>query len=357
MHLLTFLNASLFMILFIAVRCYDINTGMTPLYVVPNANSALPQLRLGSCSADNLAKLQSSFKEAITVVQNAIAAIDNLKSKAPNKITSRNKHKTWIRQAELLKAMFNINTDLKNGLGNGNTDANTVRTSFSKMITAASYSGFTSNQATYYAFCNDDWVKWINPSDTDPIDSENPKRQLSQSRPAYSKGGWCFWGGTASYQIKDYRVLKNARDGSAHAICQQNTYAGTLYSLGFITFCDKTFREPETKASLSITKNAIKAGDLLDAQVTMAQVWIHEWGHLVNNFLDMNAVDRLGNTISVTDPATGATVPQPTYGWTACSNLAHWRPADALITADTYAVFAMGTYFDNWGWAAGAATK
>ncbi|MCJ1404975.1 hypothetical protein MMC11_008201, partial [Xylographa trunciseda] len=158
------------MILFIAVRYYDINTGITPLYVVPSSNSVLPELRLGSCSADNLRKLQSSFKEAITVVQNAIAAIDNLKSKAPNKLTSRNKYKTWMRQAELLKAMFNINIDPRNGLGTGNTEANTVRASFSSIITAASYSGFTTDKATYYAFCNDAWVNWIDPSDTDPID-------------------------------------------------------------------------------------------------------------------------------------------------------------------------------------------
>ena len=84
----------------------------------------------------NLAKLQSFFKEAIAAVQNAIAAIDNLKSKALIKLTSRNIYKTGMRQAALLKAMFDINIDSKDGLGNGNTAANTVR---SKILVYSEY--------------------------------------------------------------------------------------------------------------------------------------------------------------------------------------------------------------------------
>ena len=139
-------------------------------------------------------------------------------------------------------------------------------------------------------------------------------------------------------------------------------------------FRDQTFKDPEKEALLFITKNAIKAGDQLDARVPMAQLWIHEWGHLVNKcrwicaarsetsllryiVYDMNAGEGLWNTNKVTHPTTGAIVSQRIYGRTDCFHLTHWRPADALATADTYAVFAMGTYLDNWGWAAGATTK
>lgn len=47
-----------------------------------------------------------------------------------------------------------------------------------------------------------------------------------------------------------------------------------------IVFCNSAFQfGTET---LAATKTALKEGDALDDKVTLAQIWIHEWGHLCN---------------------------------------------------------------------------
>ncbi|KAL8926914.1 MAG: hypothetical protein Q9208_002723 [Pyrenodesmia sp. 3 TL-2023] len=78
----------------------------------------------------------------------------------------------------------------------------------------------------------------------------------------------------------------------------------------------------------------------------MAHLWIHEWGHLVNEYKDEEAVDGSGNLIQAA-----------ANGWARSANLARWDPERAAKAPDIYALFATAVYFDNYGWASGIAEK
>ena len=92
---------------------------LRPAFVNP-----LPPAR-GSCSVDQLQELTIGFREAIGATKKAAQAIDNLKNSAPNSVIHKDKNRTWKRQAQLLKALFNIDVDKK--LGDGNNDANLLQ--------------------------------------------------------------------------------------------------------------------------------------------------------------------------------------------------------------------------------------
>ncbi|KAL9037200.1 MAG: hypothetical protein Q9180_003855 [Flavoplaca navasiana] len=92
---------------------------LRPAFINP-----LPPAR-GSCSVDQLQELTIGFREAIDATKKAAQAIDNLKNSAPNSLIHKDKNRTWKRQAQLLKALFNIDVDKK--LGDGNNDANLLQ--------------------------------------------------------------------------------------------------------------------------------------------------------------------------------------------------------------------------------------
>lgn len=93
---------------------------MTPAYVLASRNAH------GSCSDQNVADLRIAFGEAVKAVQQAIQAFDNLKEPRPAAY-HLNKRRTWDRQAQLLKALFNINVDKSHPLTPDNEDANVVQ--------------------------------------------------------------------------------------------------------------------------------------------------------------------------------------------------------------------------------------
>ncbi len=78
----------------------------------------------GSCSDSQVEELQNSFREAIEATQQAIKAMENLKKSPP--LFSPDRRRAWKRQAQLLKALFNIDVDKSKGLGKENIEANSV---------------------------------------------------------------------------------------------------------------------------------------------------------------------------------------------------------------------------------------
>ena len=94
---------------------------MKPAFVTPVIPSA------GNCSLQDTEKLRVSFCEAVEAVQKAISAIENLKKSAPSAIVHPDRRRTWKRQAQLLKALFNIDVDKSGPLGKSNGDVKVVK--------------------------------------------------------------------------------------------------------------------------------------------------------------------------------------------------------------------------------------
>lgn len=118
-HVNMYLPEVLIALNFLNFTVYAYKLGdMKPAYVL--AGHGAP----GSCNPNQLEELQDSFREATTTTQQAILAIENLQKSPP--LFNRNRRRTWKRQAQLLKALFNIDVDKSTGLGGGNEDANIV---------------------------------------------------------------------------------------------------------------------------------------------------------------------------------------------------------------------------------------
>ncbi|KAL8693613.1 MAG: hypothetical protein Q9224_003718 [Gallowayella concinna] len=293
---------------------------------------------LGSCTTDRIKKLEDSFREAVEATQQAVHAIENLKKSAPMKLLNKGPRQTWKRQAQLLKALFNIDVDKSKGLGSGNLDANTVQTNFQNMLDGLNYEN-PNVIRKYWIFCGDDWVQWKEATDIDQLDTEDPKRSIGTIH------------GVGLYLIKVHtpvtslvRYVKILGASQPHPMCRGNNFAGTLSRMGAIAFCDVSF--DSKYKDLSTTKSQIQPGDHLDDKLTLAHLWIHEWGHLFNDLRDEVGVDRLGNMIN-----------EHANGWQRAVNLARWDSNRARTAPDSYALFATTVYFDNYGWGNGVAVK
>ncbi|KAL8781766.1 MAG: hypothetical protein Q9213_005849 [Squamulea squamosa] len=123
-------------------------------------------------------------------------------------------------------------------------------------------------------------------------------------------------------------------------MCRGSNFACKLRNVKATTFCDPAFGYK----SLDFTKSQIQPGDYIGNELTLAHLWIHEWGPLFDNFRDEFAVDMLGVPTS-----------EHANGWHRAVNLARWDPARARRAPDLYALFATAVYFDNYGWGNGVA--
>ncbi|KAL8856350.1 MAG: hypothetical protein Q9178_007041 [Gyalolechia marmorata] len=283
---------------------------MKPAFVTPAGPSA------GSCSLQDTETLKASFREAVEAVQKAIGAIENLKKSAPSAIVHPDRRRTWKRQAQLLKALFNIDVDKSHPLGNNNGDVKVVQDHFQNMLDEMDYP-LAANK--YWLFCGDKWLQWKAPTDINVLD---PQFTVGQTM----GGGGAFLArvNTPAASLSAHVAISNAP--TTDPVCRGGQYAGL--------------------DSLALTKSNIKLGNRLDDQLTLAHLWIHEWGHLHNRFKDEKAVDGLGRT-----------TPEDANGWQKGVNLARFDPDRAREAPDLYALFAVAVYFDNFGWGSGVAEK
>ncbi|KAL8781767.1 MAG: hypothetical protein Q9213_005850 [Squamulea squamosa] len=124
---------------------------------------------LGSCTTKNVGDLENSFREAVAATQQAVGAIENLKKSALLKLLSKNRQRVWKRQAQLMKALFNIDVDKSQGLGSSNSDANAVQNYEKPNVVRQSW-----------LFCEDEWLQWKQPTDIDELDTQDPKRSVGE---------------------------------------------------------------------------------------------------------------------------------------------------------------------------------
>ncbi|KAL8911859.1 MAG: hypothetical protein Q9171_003047 [Xanthocarpia ochracea] len=286
---------------------------MKPAFVNPAPPSA------GSCSLDDTEKLRASFREAVEAVQKAISAIENLKKSAPSAIVHPDRRRTWKRQAQLLKALFNIDVDKSRPLGNNNGNVKIVQDHFQKMLDEMNYQKVNANIAyKYWLFCGDRWLQWKAATDVNELD---PQWTVGQT---LGSGAFLVRVITASARLSTHIVIPNAP--ATDPVCRAGQYAGL--------------------DSLAVTKSNIQLGNRLDDKLTLAHIWIHEWGHLHNRFEDEKAVDEFGQV-----------TPGDANGWQKGVNLARFDPDRARKAPDLYALFAVAVYFDNFGWGSGVAEK
>ncbi|KAL9631052.1 MAG: hypothetical protein Q9204_004416 [Flavoplaca sp. TL-2023a] len=295
----------------------------------------------GSCTEGQTAEIRAGFTDAIKATQKAVEAINNLKNPPPKAFLNINKdrRKTWKRQAQLLKALFNINVDKDHPLGN-NADANHVQSIFQRILNELDYDTNPALEWKYWQLCGDNWIHWKNPTEIDPSDPQVPQRRLVGS--LKPDGAFFVHIRSRTQNIMRYRTIDNApRVGNP--MCWGANHAVTLRSLNVVTFCPGAFN----RDSLGVTKNSINPGDAIGDKLTLAHLWIHELCHLINNFEDQDAVNTGGTVI----PS------QHANGWLLGTILARMATNRARQAPDIYALFATAVFFDNYGWGNGVAEE
>ncbi|KAL8990299.1 MAG: hypothetical protein Q9169_008155 [Polycauliona sp. 2 TL-2023] len=245
-----------------------------------------------SCNAQQEAALRTNYREALEAVRMATQAIDNLKKSQP---LVGNKKKTWKRQSQLLKALFNIDVGKK--LSQGNTNATIVRENFQRILDGLDY-GNPNLPISYWVFCGDDWLQWRDPAVIAEIDPQTPKRTVGQIYGMYltnvitpnkrmqqytwlgiAQVGGAVQGGAAQGGAAQGGAAQGRAVQGPHPMCGAGQDACTISASGAVTFCGRAFT---TGNSLAATKSSISTGDTLDSKRTLAHLWIHELCHLLN---------------------------------------------------------------------------
>ena len=82
---------------------------------------------------------------------------------------------------------------------------------------------------------------------------------------------------TPAKSLSAHVAISNAP--TTNPVCRGGQYAGTLERLGAVTFGNRALGLD----SLAVTKSSLVLGNRLDDKLTLAHLWIHELGHLLNS--------------------------------------------------------------------------
>ncbi|KAL8894394.1 MAG: hypothetical protein Q9192_004357 [Flavoplaca navasiana] len=286
---------------------------MTPAFTTARAGTG------GSCNSGDVEKLRITFREAVSAIQQAVQAIDNLKE-SRRFIVSKNKKRTWNRQAQLLKALFNVDLDKPHRLAANNPGAELVKSkhnNFQAMLNGLDY-GNPNVAWRYWLFCGDDWLQWRAPTDIAELDEQDPKRTLGQ---IYNGLGAHLAIVHTTYKIKEQYVFADGPPQN-NPFCRDQNFANTMRNTAAVTFCDEAL----IQKTLSAAKSSINPGDALD-------------------IIDEEAVDVNGQRLNGVHA----------NRWSNGVNLARWEADRARKAPDIYALFATAVYLDNYGWGTGVA--
>ncbi|KAF5717824.1 hypothetical protein FMUND_5555 [Fusarium mundagurra] len=162
--------------------------------------------------------------------------------------------------------------------------------------------------------------------------------------------------------------------------CRPGIFAVTLTRDDFIIFCPPSFQGPVagTKSAVD-AKDTVQKDDMLDkySATSLSRVVVHELAHWFGgdapggpenrNIPDQQAVRKEGALVwqkhdgkRTTDASLADLKKYLTYNFMWVSNLARSHegpnagncgPSKATFTAESYALFALMSYMDNWDWA------
>ncbi|KAH7256251.1 hypothetical protein BKA59DRAFT_389843 [Fusarium tricinctum] len=223
------------------------------------------------------------------------------------------------------------------------------------------------------------WV-WVGKDDKDPNDpAGRPLRESRASTIAGYNGAWVY--------KKRYLAAVTKQD--TPGLCREGVWATTMTRYDFIIFCDVSFGDQaaNTKSAVDAKDTAAK-GDKLNSYSTssLARIMVHEFAHWFGadktggpdnrDVKDQQAVGKNGDFIFLSDNkyVTDANAPDPfprlipviTDDFLWASNLARSHlgdkagnsgPSRSTFTAESYALFSVMSYMDNWDWSGDGIAK
>ncbi|KAM0292361.1 hypothetical protein ACHAO9_003339 [Fusarium lateritium] len=223
------------------------------------------------------------------------------------------------------------------------------------------------------------WV-WVGRDDKDPHDPAERPLGVSRANDMEPQhiGAWVY--------KKRYLSVSSKADNPG--FCRGGTWASTLTRYDVIQFCDKSFESTASNTRSAVdAKDTAARGDKLDSYSTssLARIMVHEFAHWFGSdktggpdnrdVKDQQAVGKEGALIyrSNNKYTTDANAPGASkvkvltpddFLW--ASNLARSHlgdnadnsgPSRSIFTAESYALFSVMSYMDNWDWSGDGVAK
>ncbi|KAK6715546.1 hypothetical protein SNK04_006493 [Fusarium graminearum] len=327
-----------------------------------------------SCqTAERKGAFDKAYSDAEVLAVKAQGDLETLKGARPDFVS--NMRTNWDRIARAVTNMFGFVPN-KDGHDPNEEHYSNVRYVYDRMvktlhndemIPANGYGGLKP-----LLLCDESKFVWVGRDDKDPYDPAG--RLLRESRPKEMAGQ------TAGAWVYKKRYLVNAVKQASTGLCRPGVFAITLTRNDFIVFCPPSFKDEvaQTKSAVD-AKDGIQKDDTLDtySATSLSRVMVHELAHWFGgdktggpenrNVPDQQAVGKEGALVyqkpdgkRTTDASVPGVKKYVTYNFLWVSNLARSHegpnagncgPSKATFTAESYALFALMSYMDDWDWA------
>ncbi|KAF5533829.1 hypothetical protein FMEXI_11623 [Fusarium mexicanum] len=314
-----------------------------------------------------------AYSDAEVLAVKAQEDLEKLKGARPDFVS--NMRTNWDRIARAATNMFGFVPN-KDGHDPSEEHYSNVRYVYDRMvktlnndemIPANGYGGLKP-----LLLCDESKFVWVGRDDKDPHDPAG--RPLRESRPKEmgdsKAGAWVY----------KKRYLVNGVKQANTGLCRPGVFAVTLTRNDFIIFCPPSFQDPVAGTRSAVdAKDSVQKDDMLDtySATSLSRVMVHELAHWFGgdgnggtenrNIPDQQAVGKEGALVwqkpdgkRTTDASLKDLKRYLTYNFMWVSNLARSHeganagnsgPSKATFTAESYALFALMSYMDNWDWA------
>ncbi|KAM0342092.1 hypothetical protein ACHAPU_009705 [Fusarium lateritium] len=328
-----------------------------------------------SCqTSDRLDKFTKAYNDAELL---AVKAQDDLKMVLEPHPDFESKQsprlRNWDRIARAVTNMFGF-TPNKAGHDPNEEHYSNVRYVYDRMVKTL-HGGQMVPENGYGGFkpllmCDENMFVWVGRDDKDPNDSAG--RPLGESRSGTIKPGH------AGAWVYKKRYLASVNKADSPGLCRPGVWGITLTRYDFIIFCPTSFGDKASNTPSAVdSKDSVAVGNTLDSYSTssLPRIMVHEFAHYFGSdgtggpenrdVKDQPAVGKEGKPIYTLNgkytnrPGPGATK-VVTYDFLWCSNLARTHtdelagnsgPSKSTFTAETYALFSLMSYMDNFDWA------
>ncbi|KAI9724266.1 MAG: hypothetical protein M1828_003690 [Chrysothrix sp. TS-e1954] len=291
------------------------------------------------------ADLQNAWTEALELVDSALAFIHSVQEPQPKRLKKilpggRAKRRIWDRNAALITTMFGVRISEKGGAVPEHVDY----LKFIDNIFTDMQRGFNEGSEflgkTPHMYCGINGWKYYKVTDPDPYDRSKKIYQVtSESTP--DKGIW----------IRDHIYFEFGSKYKIDICANPSTLAQTTTDIPALTWCNHVW---ESNVAKKVQHNDVQVGVDLDLRSlnSIGVTFVHELAHLYGwhrgqLIRDFPAVKPNGEA----DPG------KKTYGVGPTLNLAKNRIELASHTADAFALFALGSYLNEWDWSADGEAK
>ncbi|EME40554.1 hypothetical protein DOTSEDRAFT_55736 [Dothistroma septosporum NZE10] len=295
-------------------------------------------------------KIEIAYIETMQMAQasmSAMAWLENIQ-KLPSKADGR-KYESYLRIKQMYTKVFGADAMKVDGHGLAPT-AKEVLMTYNYYLAEHEVD---TNSATkkFYLRCGDEWLKFAKATDPDPREG----KQTKPPNEPLPKGIFYAPGLPANKMILRSPDLYSTTP-SKRPTCNIN-HAMAYYEADLLILCPSLLKAARTgsletyKAPWSIDQ-LIPSADVKNPThidtiaSTIALTWLHELGHLIENYNDPIAItggkDEIGNARLV-------------YGWDEIVLYAEREPEKAHMVPDGLAYFGAAMYWQEFYWASGMA--